>query len=101
MCRVREIKGGERGCHDFPLRKQLMQVEPVTLCLLRAAGMGPVLLEDKGEREGLKRDCLAGRKMYSVSYAMCPLKPGELCGCVRKAGIVTDKLGTEIFTVAC
>lgn len=86
-----------------------MQVEPVTLCLLRAAGRGPVLLEDKGEREELGRgaeerlsswekDVL---KMYSVSHPVCPLKPGELRGCVRKAGIVTDKLVTEIFTVAC
>jgi len=50
-----------------------MQVELATLCLLRAAGSMPVFLkglQDKGERErswgeGLKRDWLVRRSMYS------------------------------------
>lgn len=61
-----------------------MLVEPATLCLLRAAGSMSIfleLLQDKvGEREssfgeGLKRDCLVGRKMCSVAHYMYPLKP--------------------------
>lgn len=80
VCVVRKIRAGV--CSDFTLRKQLTEVKPATLGLLRAAGTVPVfleLLQDKGEKEKLGRgtkERLVEVGEGSTLFPMaCPLKP--------------------------